>query len=82
MTYRYRADVLEHLWRHGVQPRPTTPPELVRGYVNDLYRYEIRKLRDRARRREFPLDALAGHVIELRRRYPLISLKPKEWLAD
>jgi hypothetical protein len=46
-TYRYRADVLAELWRHGVQPGATTPPELVGGFVNDLYRYELRELRDR-----------------------------------
>jgi hypothetical protein len=81
MTYRYREDVLVQLWAHGVQPTPHTAPELVHEFVSDLYRYEIRRLRDRARRREFPLSALAGRVIDLRRRYPLISLKPREWLA-
>ena len=82
MTYRYRGEVLEQLWAHGVQPAPHTPPELVHEFVSDLYRYEIRRLRDRARRREFPVKHLAGHVLALRRRYPLISLKPREWLQD
>lgn len=82
MIYRYREDVLTQLWAHGVQPTPETAPELVHEFVSDLYRYEIRTLRDRARRREFPLSALAGRVIELRRKYPLISLKPGEWLKS
>src|SRR5687767_8848106 len=47
ITYRYRADVLRQLSRHGVQPRPTTPPDLVHEFVSDLYRYELRRLRDR-----------------------------------
>ena len=42
--YRYRTDVLEQLWRHGVHPRDTTPPELVHEFVSDLYRYELRRL--------------------------------------
>ena len=45
--FRYRADVLPELERHGVRPTPHTSPELVRGYVRDLYKYEIRTLRGR-----------------------------------
>jgi hypothetical protein len=80
MTYRYRADVLEHLWRHGVQPRATTPPELVRGYVNDLYRYEIRKLRDRLLVGEIPRDSYYGRVEALRNKYPVLALKAFQWV--
>lgn len=80
MTYRYRQDVLDFLWRHGVQPRPGTPPELVHEYVSDLYRFEIRRLRDRLVRKEIPKTGYADRVVELRRKYPLISLKPHQWL--
>ena len=45
--FTYRADVLQHLLRHGVRPTAHTPPELVRDFVRDLYKYEIRVLRDR-----------------------------------
>ena len=62
--YRYRPEVLAELWRHGVQPRDSTPPELVRGFVNDLYRYELRKLRDRLLPREdWGLILLASAVL-------------------
>ena len=81
MTYRYRDDVLAELWRHGVQPTPSTPPELVHEFVSDLYRFEIRRLRDRLVRKEIPRDGYANRVVELRRRYPLITLKPHQWLA-
>ena len=81
MTYRYRADVLEHLWRHGVQPRATTPPELVRGYVNDLYRYEIRKLRDRLLVGEVPRASYYGLVEALRNKYPVLALKAFQWVV-
>ena len=43
-TYRYRRDVLDQLWSHGVQPRPSTAPELVHEFVSDLYRHELRRL--------------------------------------
>lgn len=81
-TYRYRPQVLEMLWRHGVQPRPTTRPELVHEFVSDLYRIELRTLRDRLVRREIPKAGYSDRVIELRRKYPLISLKPHQWLEE
>ena len=80
MTYRYKADVLEWLWRHGVQPRETTPPQLVHDFVNDLYRYELRRLRDRLRGGVVRKTDYFQHVVELRRKYPLVSLKAHQWL--
>lgn len=81
MTYRYRPDVLEWLWRHGVQPTSSTPPALVHEFVSDLYRHEIRRLRDRLVRGDIPKAGYADRVVELRRKYPLISLKAPEWLV-
>ena len=43
--FRYRADVLRALERHGVRPTAETSPQLVRDYVRDLYKYEIRQLK-------------------------------------
>ena len=80
MTFNYRRDVLDWLSRHGVQPRDRTPPELVHEFVSDLYRHEIRRLRERLLRHEFPKATYAARVIELRRRYPIISMRPAEWL--
>lgn len=80
-TYRYRADVLEQLERHGVRPTTSTPPELVHEFVSDLYRYELRRLRDRLVRREIPKDGYFDRVVALRRLYPLVSLKPQDWLV-
>jgi hypothetical protein len=82
MTYRYRQDVLEQLWAHGVQPRPTTSPELVHEFVSDLYRHELRRLRDRLVRKDIPRAGYSDRVIALRRKYPLISLKPFQWLES
>ena len=80
MTYRYRPDVLETLAGHGIRPLPTTPPELAREALSNLYRYEIRRLRTRLMRREFPQREYAGRVIELRRKYALLSLPIQLWL--
>ena len=81
MTYAYREDVLAQLWAHGVQPTPLTPPELVHEFVSDLYRFEIRRLRDRLVRKEIQRVGYADRVVALRHKYPLISLKPRQWLV-
>jgi hypothetical protein len=80
--YQYRPDVLVELWRHGVQPLETTPPELVRGYVNDLYRYELRKLRDRLLVGEIPRAAYYDVVVQTRNRYRVLALKARHWLIS
>jgi hypothetical protein len=79
-TFQYRADVLEDLLRHGVRPTDRTRPELVRGFVRDLYKYEIRVLRARHLRREFPKHEYAGRVDALRRRYPVLALQAREFV--
>lgn len=79
-TYRYRPDVLRQLWAHGVQPKDTTPPELVHEFVSDLYRFELRRMRDDLRRGAIPKAGYYERIVQLRRRYPLISLKPHAWL--
>ena len=75
---RYRAEVLERLLVHGVRPTPHTRPELVRDFVRDLYKYEIRCLRERYLRQDFPKQEYASRVDDLRRRYPVLALLPRE----
>jgi hypothetical protein len=77
---KYRADVLARLETHGIRPRPTTRPELVREFVNDLYRYEIRRLRDRLLRGEFPKDTYYDRVVTLRNKYSVLALKPFQFV--
>ena len=77
---RYRAEVLAQLLPQGVRPTERTNPQLVRDYVRDLYKYEIRSLRERYLRREFPKIEYAGRVDDLRRRYPVLALLPREFI--
>ena len=79
--FRYRPDILDALWRHGVQPTPRTDPELVRGYVRDLYRYEIRNLRERYVRGEFLKQEYWDRVDALRRAYPVLALPARLWVV-
>jgi hypothetical protein len=80
-SFHYRADVLDQLWLHGVHPGERTPPAVAHELVSDLYRYELRRLRDRLLKKEFPKPEYYGRVVELRKRYWLISMKPEEWLV-
>ena len=78
--FLYRADVLAACQRHGLRPTVSTPPELVRGFVRDLYCYELRVLRDRMLRHEFPRNEYADRVLVLRDTYRVLSLRAQEWL--
>lgn len=77
---RYRPEVLAELARHGLRPRPETPPARLREQINDLYRFEIRALRDRCRAGAFPVPELPARVVDLRRRYVLLSIPTERWL--
>ena len=79
--YRYRPDVLAAAARHGIAPKPTTPPELARGFVRDLYKYEIRRLREGYLRREFAKFEYATKVETLRRKYGVLALVPDQWVT-
>jgi hypothetical protein len=78
--YRYTTPVIDQLWRHGLHPSPTTAPQTLRDAVRDLYLFEIRALRSRLLAKEIRRPDYAGHVVELRRRYPLLSLPVEHWL--
>jgi hypothetical protein len=78
--FHYRSDVVEQLWRHGVHPTSHTPPDLVRDFVRDLYKYEIRRLRTRMLSQEFPKNQYADRVDALRRCYPVLALLPRQFL--
>jgi hypothetical protein len=81
LTYHYLPHVLEQLWTHGVHPTSSTPPQLVYDFVSDLYRYELRRLRDRLVRGEIPKQGYYERVVALRRKYPLVSFKAETWLV-
>jgi hypothetical protein len=82
VVFKYRAAVIDALSRHGVSPGPETPPALVREFVNDLYLFEIRKLRDRMRAGSIPKDRYAALVAGLRDRYPVLSLPIHRWTVE
>lgn len=65
----------------GVKPAPTTDPEFVKDYVSQLYRYELRRLRDRLVRGEVAKADYKGLIIGLRPRYWMLSIPAARWAA-
>jgi hypothetical protein len=80
MPYRYRHEILEQLLLHGVRPTADTPPHMVYDFVNDLYRYELRRLRHALVTGVIPKIGYYDRVVALRRKYPLVSVKPHLWV--
>lgn len=78
--YNYTREVLEELARHGLRPRQDTPPQLLRDAVRELYKHEIKVLKGRLLAREFPKREYADRVVDLRKRYPLLSVPTELWL--
>jgi hypothetical protein len=78
--FRYRPEVLRELARHGVRPTSRSRPELVREFVRELYKFEIRRLKERMLSREFPRSEYASRVDDLRRRYPVLALLPDQFV--
>ena len=79
MPFVYMPEVLEELALHGLRPDPDTPPQLLRDAMRELYKYEIKVLKSRLLAKAFPRQEYAGRVIELRRRYPLLSVPVELW---
>ena len=80
MTYTYDPQVLDQLALHGLRPTLATPPELAHEFVSDLYRFELRRLRARQVSGEIDKQDYVGYVIELRRKYILISVPTISWI--
>ena len=80
VVYLYTPEVQEELVRHGLRPGPDTPPQLLRDAIRALYKYEIKVLKRRLLAAEFPKGEYAGRVIDLRRRYPLLSVPLDLWI--
>ena len=72
--------MLAELWKYGVRPTEHTPPEKVRTFINEIYKFELRKLRDRYIHGEFPKVEYHKLVIQIRDKYPVLALVPRQWI--
>jgi len=80
VKFEYAPEALAILAEHGLQPSPSTPPRVVRTALNDLYRYEIRRLKGRLLAGEFARDRYLDLVVELRQHYWLLSVPVQRWV--
>ena len=81
VVYEYPFEIRDALAGHGLKPLPGTPPQQLRDAVSDLYRYEIRALRDRLLAGRVQRANYAAEVIALRKKYWLLSLPLHLWAA-
>ena len=82
VSYRYRSQVLDQLGMHGLVPGTETPPERLRDALSDLYRHEIRTTRAHLLEGRIERAHYVNHILELRRRYWLLSVPTALWLQQ
>ena len=78
-SWTYPDELLVALAGFGLAPTPATPPALVRDAMNDLYRYELRRMRDRLRQGAIEKPAYLDLVIATRKRYWPLTLPLPAW---
>jgi hypothetical protein len=78
-AWTYPPELLDAVASFGLAPRPETPPLVVRDQLNELYRFEIRRLRDQLRSGVVAKADYVGLVIDLRKKYWPLSLQPGDW---
>lgn len=77
--WTYPSEFLESLGSFGLAPTASTPPLLVREAVADLYRYELRRLRDYLRAGQIEKAGYHDAVVAIRKRYWLLTLSEPAW---
>jgi hypothetical protein len=77
--WTYPPEFLAALADLGLAPRADTPPALVRDAVNELYKLELRRLRLRHLRGEVAKADFADRVIQLRKKYWVLTLPAPAW---
>jgi hypothetical protein len=77
--WHYPPELLTVLEGFGLRPDARTAPSVVRDALNDLYRFELRRMRDRLRAGEIPKADYNDHVIALRKHYWPLTLPLAGW---
>lgn len=77
--WTYPPELADALLTFGLSPTSTTPPTLVRDALNDLYRFEIRRLKRRLLAGQVTKADYTPEVITLRKKYWPLSLQPAHW---
>jgi hypothetical protein len=79
VVWTYPPELVDALAPMGLAPTSSTPPVFVRDAVSDLYRFELRRARDRLRAGAYEKSAYLDIVIALRKKYWVLTLPPAAW---
>jgi hypothetical protein len=77
--WAYPDEFRQTLGDLGLAPTPATPPAIVRDALNDLYRYELRRMRDRLIAGDFEKAEYLERVVALRKKYWPLTLPLGAW---
>jgi hypothetical protein len=77
--WRYPPEFLSALSDLGLAPTAATPPSLVRDALNDLYRHELRRERERLRAGAVEKSGYRDIVIGLRKKYWPLTFQLHQW---
>jgi len=77
--WNYPAELADALLTFGLAPTADTSPLVVRDALNDLYRYEIRRLKHHFLDGHVTKADYSPAVVVLRKKYWPLSLQPAHW---
>jgi hypothetical protein len=77
--WQYPAELVDALLTFGLRPTAMTPPSIVRDALNDLYRYELRRMRDELRAGLVVKTDYVARVVALRKHYWPLTLPLAAW---
>lgn len=78
-AWNYPEEFLDALATLGLAPTAGTPPAIVRDALNDLYRYELRRMRDALRLGQIPKADHLDLVVRLRKKYWPLTFSLDAW---
>lgn len=78
--WAYPPELIEALGAFGLAPSAATEPLVVRDALNDLYRFELRRTRDRLLAGQLEKPEYLAEVVRLRKKYWPLTLQPHAWL--
>lgn len=79
MSWVYPPELLAALAPLGIAPTDHTPPALARDAVDELYKYELRRLRDQLRSGDVERSSYLARIIALRKKDRVLTLPLPAW---
>ena len=79
MSWSYPPELLAALGPLGLAPTSATPPARTREAADELYKYELRRLRDQLRAGQVERSSYLARVITLRKKYWVLTLPLSAW---